>query len=107
MGSQNFNSFTPLGKAGTEAFEKLFENDNVLIERIVSNGQASPEGFWYDQETDEWVVLLSGTAEIEYSTGEIIALSPGDHIFIPAHCRHRVKFVSEEPNAVWVAVHIK
>ncbi len=38
----------------------LAENQHVRIERIVSNGHSSPNGFWYDQEEFEWVIVLKG-----------------------------------------------
>jgi cupin 2 domain-containing protein len=36
-----------------ELFTTLLEAANVRIERIVSHGHASPEGFWYDQDQHE------------------------------------------------------
>ncbi len=74
------------------------------IERIVSDGQASPPGFWYDQEGDEWVVVLRGGADVEFAdpAGEA-RLGQGDWLLIPAHRRHRVR--STEEGTLWLAVH--
>jgi cupin 2 domain-containing protein len=76
------------------------------IERIVSTGQASPPGFWYDQDWTEWVVLLAGSAalQIEGEDGFRI-LAPGDYVEIPPHVRHRVEWTAADRPAVWLAVH--
>ncbi len=90
-----------------ELFTVLAENENVKIERIVSDGHASPEGFWYDQEQDEWVLLVSGSAvlSIEKVSGvEQVKLKPGDHLLIPAHQRHRVEATSAVEKTIWMAV---
>ncbi len=75
------------------------------VERIVSSGQTTPAGFWYDQEQDEWVALLTGSAELTWEDGARTALSAGDWLLIPAHVRHRVTFTSAEPPCVWLAFH--
>jgi cupin 2 domain-containing protein len=80
--------------------------DGVRIERIVSTGQASPAGFWYDQPDDEFVVLLAGAATLRFADGDrCITLEPGDWIEIPAHVRHRVESTQADPPTVWLAVH--
>jgi cupin 2 domain-containing protein len=94
----------PTSTAG-ELFEDICRSGEILIERIISTGQSTPEGEWYDQEKDEWVVLLSGQATLHFASGELIEMVPGDHLLIPAHCRHRVKQTSENPPCVWIAVH--
>lgn len=89
-----------------ERFEALVETAGVRIERIVSHGQRSPEGFWYDQETAEWVVVIAGRAGLEIEgEGAILELGPGDYVELPAHCRHRLAWTSEETPTVWLAVH--
>jgi len=90
-----------------ELFESLIPDKGVLIERIVSTGQASPPGFWYDQERDEWVVLLQGQARLAWETGKVLEMKLGDWVFIPAHERHRVEYTSKEPPCIWLAVHGK
>lgn len=89
----------------TEQFESLHQSENLLIERIISTGKTTPEGQWYDQEQDEWVVLLQGKAQLMYEDNSIVHLCPGDWVFIPAHQRHRVSYTSSEPPCIWLAIH--
>nr|WP_157064218.1 cupin domain-containing protein [Methylobacterium tarhaniae] len=86
----------------------LAQAPQARIERIVSTGQASPPGFWYDQPWDEWVVLLSGSAGLQIAgEPEPRRLAPGDQLFIPAHLRHRVAWTSPDAPSVWLAVHLQ
>ncbi len=89
-----------------EVGETLLRYENSRIERIVSHGQASPPGFWYDQEEGEWVLLLQGSAVITFEDGEL-ELLPGDHIFIPPHARHRVIYTPPDIDTVWICVFVK
>lgn len=93
---------------GAEELSTLIEEPGLKIERIVSQGQASPNGFWYDQEFDEWVLLLAGSAALRLD-GESAdrVLAPGDHLFIPAHRKHRVAWTDAASATVWLAVHIR
>jgi cupin 2 domain-containing protein len=78
------------------------------IERIVSHGHASPEGFWYDQEMAEWVMVVSGSAGLQFDgEAEPRVLKPGDFIDIPAHRRHRVAWTDANVPTVWLAVHYR
>ena len=79
----------------------LAESGNVRIERIVSTGQVSG---WYDQPDTEFVVLLSGSAVVEYENGKTVAMSGGDTLLIKPRERHRVSFTSSEPPCVWLCV---
>ncbi len=88
-----------------ERFDTLLATPGVRIERIVSTGQASPEGFWYDQNRDEFVLLLSGAARLTIEGEPPRNLAPGDWLHLPAHCRHRVDYTQAEPATVWLAVH--
>ncbi len=88
-----------------EYFEPLVSGDNVLIERIISTGQITPVGEWYNQDRDEWVILLQGDATLGYFDGSSIQLKAGDYVFIPAHQKHRVEYTSSEPPCIWLAVH--
>ncbi|MDE2007140.1 MAG: cupin domain-containing protein [Rhodospirillales bacterium] len=90
-----------------ERVETLAALPRARIERIVSRGQASPEGLWYDQDQTEFVVLLAGTARLRIA-GEAAPrpLAPGDWLVLPAHCRHLVEETSAAPAAVWLAVHL-
>ncbi|MDJ0535643.1 MAG: cupin domain-containing protein [Xenococcaceae cyanobacterium MO_207.B15] len=88
-----------------ELFESIVSTDNILIERIISTGQVTPTGEWYDQDKDEWVILLKGKAVLAYEDGSQIKLLAGDYLFIPAHQKHRVEYTSSEPPCIWLAVH--
>jgi len=89
-----------------ELVETLAEGAGCRIERIVSCGQASPVGFWYDQEWDEWVVVLRGAGRLVFDGGgEPVEMSVGDWIHIPAHEKHRVEWTSPDEATVWLAVH--
>ncbi|GAB4194730.1 MAG: cupin domain-containing protein [Wenzhouxiangellaceae bacterium] len=88
-----------------EHFETLLETPVLKIERIISNGQTSPESGWYDQAWGEWVMVMQGEAEITFDDGRVVRLKSGDAIDIPAHCRHRVSYTRGEPPTLWLAVH--
>ena len=89
-----------------EVVNLLVERGNLRIERIVSTGQAISEGQWYDQDTDEWVLLVEGAAGLRIDgESEDRKLNDGDWIFLPAHCRHRVTWTRAEPPTIWLAVH--
>lgn len=88
-----------------ELVEVLARGKDVRIERIVSTGQASPPGFWYDQPESEWVALLAGEAELRLENREQpLRLRPGDFVEIPAHCKHRVEWTAANSPTVWLAV---
>ncbi|MGB1927603.1 MAG: cupin domain-containing protein [Rubripirellula sp.] len=89
---------------GDEFTEVLATRRGVRVERIVSHGHSSPDHFWYDQDEDEWVVVLQGQAVLEFDSGEFTPLAPGDHCMIPAHRRHRVESTSEEQPTIWLAI---
>ncbi len=86
----------------------LAELPGARIERIVSTGQASPEGFWCDQDWTEFVVVLSGSAGVRIE-GEATAriLAPGGYLEIPPHVRHRVDWTDADEPTVWLAVHAR
>jgi cupin 2 domain-containing protein len=94
----------PANLPDEEIFEELLRTPSFRMERIVSSGQASPPGFCYDQEEDEWVALLQGEAELEFEDGSAETLRSGDWVFLPAHMRHRVASTSAEPPCIWLAV---
>lgn len=87
-----------------ELVTALLEAANVRIERIVSHGHASPEGFWYDQDQHEWVVVLKGAAKLQFEDG-MVEMKPGDFINIPAHKKHRVEWTTPDEPTIWLAVH--
>jgi len=88
-----------------ELFETLIAKDSVKIQRIVSEAHITPEGEWYDQTDNEWVMLLKGCAIITFEDEEEVKLKTGDFLNIPAHKRHRVSWTSEDEKTVWLAVH--
>ena len=88
-----------------ELIEVLKATTNVRIERIVSYGHASPQGFWYDQDQAEFVVLLRGVARLQIEGDNPVEMKPGDFINIPAHRRHRVEWTTPNEPTVWLAVH--
>jgi cupin 2 domain-containing protein len=97
-----------MDKAGTgngEHFFTLFENAAAKIERIVSRSHSSPEGFWYDQAEDEWVIVLRGSAALEFQADEIVAMNEGDYVLIPRGVRHRVAWTGA--GTIWLSVHIR
>lgn len=81
----------------------LQDGHGVRIERIVSTGHKSPEGFWYDQPNHEWVVVLTGAAELAFED-RVVEMQPGDWINIPARTRHRLEWTSPHKPTVWLAV---
>lgn len=87
-----------------ELVETLLAAPNLRIERIVSTGQASPDGFWYDQDTNEWVLLVQGAARVRFED-RTVELVPGDYLHIPAHRRHRVEWTTPDGPTVWLAIH--
>ena len=89
-----------------ELSEELHGGDHLTILRIHSEGHATAPGSWYDQDGDEWVALLAGSAELRFEDGTRLALAPGDWVVIPAHVRHRVERTSTAPRALWLAVHL-
>ena len=91
------------GSLPEELFTPLLAAESVRIERIVSTGHTSPEGFWYDQDEREWVLVLKGAARLRFED-EVIEMRPGDCINIPAHRRHRVEWTTPEEPTVWLAV---
>jgi len=89
-----------------ELFETILAQPGFKLERIVSRGHATPTGQWYDQAGDEWVLLIKGSAclRIEHQAEEVV-MQPGDHILLPAHCRHRVEWTDPDNVTIWLALH--
>jgi cupin 2 domain-containing protein len=104
-GLRNLFEALPLER-GEEQFLSLAETPNVKIERIVSFGQASAPGFWYDQPWAEWVLVLTGAAGLRFDTDEAIRiLRAGDFLLIPARQKHRVDWTQKDEATIWLAVH--
>ena len=91
-----------------EVIETILAAPGVRIELIVSLGQASPEGFWYDQDEAEWVLLLTGAARLRFADeAEARALGPGDCVHIAAHRRHRVDWTDPEHTTIWLGIFLR
>jgi cupin 2 domain-containing protein len=105
MKQQNIYANIP-AKAEAEFFQTLLQNKNVTIERIVSHGHTSPTEGYYDQERDEWVILLEGEAILSFETKEDVHLTKGDYYFIKAHEKHRVSWTKEDCQSLWLAIFI-
>jgi cupin 2 domain-containing protein len=88
-----------------EVFERLIDGDGLRIERIISKGHSSPEAGWYDQDNNEWLIVLKGEAILEFSEEASIHLKTGDFINIPAHKKHRVEWTDPGTETIWLAVH--
>ncbi|MFC1652164.1 cupin domain-containing protein [Planctomycetota bacterium] len=103
------NLFEAIPKASSEEFlEVLCQTPQARVERIVSNGHQSPKGFWFDQEDDECVFLLTGKARLEFKDPHgKVSLKPGDWLNIPAHRRHRVAWTQPDTETVWLAIFFK
>jgi cupin 2 domain-containing protein len=87
-----------------ELITTLLEAAPIRIERIISQGHASPAGFWYDQDQHEWVAVLQGAARLRVED-EVVDMKPGDFIHIPAHRRHRVEWTTPDEPTIWLAVY--
>jgi cupin 2 domain-containing protein len=106
MKEGNLFADLPAVPQAEERFDVLLRRPGLRIERIVSTGQASPPGFWYEQPEAEWVVLLAGAAALRFEDeSEVRKLVPGDWVFIAAGRRHRVEWTQDGAPTVWLAVH--
>jgi len=88
-----------------EFFEDIISAKDFKLERIVSEGHSSPDGFWYDQKKNEFVLLLSGSAKISFDSGEKFELKPGDYLIINAHQKHRVDQTDPLEKTFWITLH--
>ena len=94
----------PDNLANVELFEALIDNDRVLIEKVVSTGQVTPSGEWYDQKRAEWLIVLQGEGELSYEDGSRIKLTTGDYLYISPHQKHRVEYTSTQPPCIWLTI---
>lgn len=92
--------------AADEQFEIIVDTHNLKIERIISHGHNSPEGFWYDQEKYEWVMVMKGSAGLLFEgQDEVVVLNAGDYTHIPRHRKHRVAWTAPDQETIWLAIH--
>jgi len=88
-----------------EVTKKIFESKKIRIEKIISKGHSSPKGFWYDQEENEWVILIKGKAKLLFENEtESVFLSEGDFVNIPSHTKHRVEWTEASAVTIWLAI---
>jgi len=87
-----------------EVTEMLLQREGARVERIFSTGQASPADFWYDQDEEEWVVVLQGDATLQWEDLSLTEMGAGDWVLIPAHKKHRVERTSIAPPCIWLAM---
>ena len=101
------NLFADIPSALPEEFiQILWQTPHLKFERIVSRGHATPSGQWYDQDTDEWVVLLQGAAGLRIEgRDDLIEMKPGDYLLLPARTRHRVEWTAADADTIWLAIH--
>ena len=91
-----------------ELFTTLLQTDGLRVERIVSQGQVSPRGFWYDQSEHELVIVLAGSAAVQFEgDAEPVEMRRGSYLNIPAHARHRIAWTDPNENTVWLAIHYR
>jgi cupin 2 domain-containing protein len=86
----------------------ILQAAGLRVERIVSQGHASASGFWYDQDENEWVLVLEGSAAVQFEgDAEPVKLRRGSYLNIPAHARHRVAWTDPDAKTVWLAIHYR
>ncbi|MFP3983804.1 MAG: cupin domain-containing protein [Desulfurivibrionaceae bacterium] len=106
MGEKILNIFQDIPEElSGEFFEDLVRGEDFVLERIVSRGQATPDGEWLRQERAEWVILLSGRAVLEFEDRDRVRLGPGDYLLIAAGERHRIAWTDPDRESVWLALH--
>ena len=89
-----------------EVIEAILETNQFNLKRIISTGQSTPSDQWYDQEDDEWCILLKGKAALRFENEKnLLELNPGDYVHIPAHKRHQVAWTADNEATVWLALH--
>lgn len=101
------NIFSNIPKAiQDELFETLAETGHCKIERIVSTGHSTPDTYWYNQEKNEWVMILKGSAGLLFEgISETFVMKAGDYVNIPAHSKHRVQWTDPKEETIWLAIH--
>jgi cupin 2 domain-containing protein len=106
MSADGGNLFESLpGGIGEEVFTVLARGEGVKIERIISTGQSSPTSGWYDQNDNEWVIVLKGEAKISLENDRGFHLKAGGYLNIPAHTKHKVTWTKPNTETIWLAVH--
>ena len=98
------NLFTSIpNNRSEEIFQTLISSAEISIERIISKGHKSEQNFWYDQDLNEWILLIKGAARLEFSD-KTLNLKPGDYVNIIAHEKHRVDWTTPDEETIWLAI---
>ena len=90
--------------AGAESFMELTRAGGARVERIAS--RAVTNGDWCEQAWPEFVLLVAGSATLEFVDGTTRELKPGYWALLPAQCRHRVAWTDPAGETLWLAVHL-
>lgn len=88
-----------------EIFETIIESSSIKVEKIISRGQKSPDNFWYDQDKNEWIIIIKGEARLQLENNQIIDLVEGDYLNILAHQKHHVVWTKPDNETIWLAVY--
>ena len=91
-------------KIDSEIFENLVHSDHIKIERILSKGHSSPASGWYDQDENEWILVLKGSGVVVFDDGNKVTLKKGDYLNIPARKKHKVSWTDPKTVTVWLAI---
>jgi cupin 2 domain-containing protein len=103
---KNSNIFSNIpNEIQEEIFEEIISKENLKVQRIISYGHTTDKFDWYDQESDEWVIILEGEAILCFENQEEIVLKKGDYLNIPAHTKHRVSWTPPHTKTIWLAIH--
>lgn len=106
MESGNLFDELPATSAVDEAMTTLLATPVFRLVRIVSTGQITPNGEWYDQDEAEWVMVVTGRADLLIEGEEAARrVEAGDHVLIPPHVRHRLEWTDPDKPTVWLALH--
>jgi len=95
------------GQIPEEIFETIVQASNIKIERIISKGHTTPSKSWYNQNFDEWVLIIQGAAKINFDNhSQPISLTKGSYLWIPAKQKHQVIWTPKDVTTIWLAIHI-
>ncbi|MCH7568338.1 MAG: cupin domain-containing protein [Nanoarchaeota archaeon] len=88
-----------------ESFEELISSQNCKIERIISSGHSTPKCKWYDQNKNEFIIVLKGNAELLFEeNNKVVKMCEGDYVNIPAHVKHKVQKTDSQKETIWLAI---